>query len=99
MVKSQSDHGDSHGWNHVSHGVFPNYKLYVGKAFYPRNQGPVSQKILSPLVILSVEKTMVTMVISELKSISRLTMFRKTESRSQWWPDHSVYRETCTEAV
>ncbi len=27
--------------------------------------GPVSQKILSPLVILSMEKTMVTMVISE----------------------------------
>ncbi len=38
-------------------------------------QGSVSQKILSPLVILSREKTMVTMVISELKSISRLKIF------------------------
>ncbi len=37
--------------------------------------GPVSQKILSPLVILSMEKTMVTMVISELKSISELKIF------------------------
>ncbi len=36
---------------------------------------PVSQKILSPLVILSMEKIMVTMVISELKSISRLKNF------------------------
>ncbi len=40
--------------------------------------GPVSQKILSPLVILSMEKTMVTMVISELKSISRLQIFPET---------------------
>ena len=32
------------------------------------NQRPVSQKTLSPLVILSMEKTMGTMVISELKS-------------------------------
>ncbi len=40
---------------------------------------PVSQKILSPLMILSKEiKTMVTMVISELKSISRLKIFRET---------------------
>ena len=39
--------------------------------------GPVSQKILSPLVIFSMEKTMVTMVISELKSISRLKVFSK----------------------
>ncbi len=30
---------------------------------------PVSQKVLSPLVILSMEKTMVTMVISELTSL------------------------------
>ncbi len=35
-----------------------------------RQLGPVSQKILSPLVILSMEKTMLTMLISELKSIS-----------------------------
>ncbi len=40
--------------------------------------GPVSQKILSPLVILSMEKTMVTMVISELKFIARLKIFRET---------------------
>ena len=40
--------------------------------------GPVSQKILSPLVILSMEKTMVAKVISELKSISRLKIFRET---------------------
>ncbi len=39
--------------------------------------GPVSQKILSPLVILSMEKTMVTKVISELKSVSRLKIFRE----------------------
>ncbi len=43
--------------------------------------GPVSQKILSPLVILSMEKTMITMVISELKSISRLKIFRETGPR------------------
>ncbi len=42
-------------------------------------QGPVSKKILSPLVILSMEKTMVTKVIRELKSISRLQIFRETE--------------------
>ncbi len=41
--------------------------------------GPVSQKILSPLVFLSMGKTVVTMVISELKSISRLKIFRETE--------------------
>ena len=44
-----------------------------------KHLGPVSQKILNPLVILSMEKTMVTMVISELKSISRLKIFRETE--------------------
>ncbi len=42
-------------------------------------QGPGSQKILSPLVILSMEKTMVTKVISELKSVSRLIIL--SESR------------------
>ncbi len=46
-----------------------------------RPQGPVSQKILSPLVILSREKSMVTMVISELKFISRLKIFRETGPR------------------
>ncbi len=40
---------------------------------------PVSGKILSPLVILSMEKTMVAKVISELKSNSRLKIFRETE--------------------
>ena len=38
--------------------------------------GPVSQKILSPLVILSMEKTIVTKVIVELKSISRVKIFQ-----------------------
>ncbi len=38
---------------------------------------PVSQKILSHLVILSIEKTMVTKVISELKSISGLKGFSR----------------------
>ncbi len=41
----------------------------------------VSQKILSPLVILSMEKTMVTKVISELKSVSRLKIFPETGPR------------------
>ncbi len=41
--------------------------------------GQFLKKILSPLVILSMEKTMVTMVIRELKSISRLKIFRETE--------------------
>ncbi len=43
-----------------------------------KDQGPVSQKILTPLVILSMEKTMVTKVISELKSVSRLKIFPET---------------------
>ncbi len=38
-------------------------------------QGPVSQKNLSPLVILSMEKNMVAKVIRELKSVSGLTIF------------------------
>ncbi len=42
----------------------------------------VSQKILSPLVILGMEKTMVTKVISELKSVSRLKMLPETGPRS-----------------
>ncbi len=42
----------------------------------PRSQ--FLKKILSPLVILSMEKTMVTVVISELKSISRHKIFRET---------------------
>ncbi len=45
------------------------------------DQRPVSQKISSPLVILSMEKTMVTMVISELKSVSRLKIFPETGPR------------------
>ncbi len=51
--------------------------------------GPVSQKIVSPLVILSMEKTMVTMVISELKSISRLKIFRETEP----WSFKAAFRK------
>ncbi len=39
--------------------------------------GPVSQKILSPLVILSMEKTMVTMVISDLSPFLDLRFFEK----------------------
>ncbi len=42
-------------------------------------RGQFLKKSLSPLVVLSMEKTMVTMVISELKSISRLKIFRETE--------------------
>ncbi len=42
--------------------------------------GPVSQKILSPLVMLSMEKTMVAMVIGEIKSISRLKISKLTPS-------------------
>ena len=45
-------------------------------------QGPVSQKILSPLVILSMEKTMVTKLIRELKSVSRLKILPETRPRS-----------------
>ena len=41
------------------------------------NLRPVSQKILSPPVILSMEKTMVAMVINELKSISKLKDFSR----------------------
>ena len=40
----------------------------------------VSQKILSALAILSMEKTMVTKVISELKSISRLKIFPESQA-------------------
>ncbi len=42
---------------------------------YCHLQGPVSQKILSPLVVLSMEKTMVVKVISEILSVSRLKDF------------------------
>ncbi len=42
-----------------------------------RHQGPVSHKILSPLVILSKEKTMAAMMISELKSILKLRFSQK----------------------
>ncbi len=52
------------------------------------------QKILSALVILNMEKTMVAEVISELKSISRLKIFWETEANNRrlqttvvmnWW--------------
>ncbi len=58
-----------------------NFLLYclAGAKFRQKLLGPVSQKILSPLVILSMEKTMVTNVISELKSVSRLKIFPETE--------------------
>ncbi len=54
--------------------MFMDLRSYLRKL----DLGPVSQKILSPLGILSMEKTMFAMVISELKSISRLKIFRKT---------------------
>ncbi len=76
----------------ISYQVFSHARLKVqcrrtlemdsGKENMHEDQGPVSQKILSPLVILSMEKTMVTKVISELKSISRLKIFRETGPRS-----------------
>ncbi len=52
--------------------------LYIGISgqstlLLDKTQGPCSfSKILSPLVMLSMEKTMVTKVISELTSVSRL---------------------------
>ncbi len=49
--------------------------------------GQFLQKILSPLVILSMEKTMVTKVISELKSVSRLKIFPETGPST---PVHAV---------
>ncbi len=42
------------------------------------NTGDSSSKILSSLVIFSMEKAMATKVISELKSVSRLKMFPDT---------------------
>ncbi len=54
------------------------FKLYETEA-----RGQFLKKILSPLVILSMEKTMVTKVISELKSISRLKILPETGPRSQ----------------
>ncbi len=39
------------------------------------------KKILSPLVILSMEETMVTKVISELNSVSRLKIFPEAGPR------------------
>ncbi len=67
-------------------------------------QGPVLKKILSPLVILSLEKTMVTMVINELKSISRLKIFRETGprtimKRSNTGVSHSSWTTSKKEAV
>ncbi len=46
---------------------------------YLVDKGLVSQNILSPPVILSMEKTKVDKVISELKSISGLTIFPETD--------------------
>ncbi len=43
-----------------------------------KSRGQFLKDILSPLVILSMEKTMVTKVISELKSVSRLKIFPET---------------------
>ncbi len=43
--------------------------------FLSELQGAVSGKILSPIVFLSMEKTMVSNVISELKSISGQKVF------------------------
>ncbi len=41
--------------------------------------GQLLKKVLSLLLILSMEKTMVTMAISQLKSFSRLKIFRETD--------------------
>ncbi len=43
---------------------------------------PVSGNILRPLVILSMEKTMVVMEISELKSVCKFKVFPETGPRS-----------------
>ena len=43
-----------------------------------RGHRAVSQKILGPLVTLSMEKTMAAKVISELKSVCRLKIFPET---------------------
>ena len=68
-------------YNLVLQSSFQAIYNYVRKSSF-KERWPVSQKILSPLVILSMAKTMVTMVISELKFISRLKIFRETEP----WP-------------
>ncbi len=52
-------------------GVFKDQRLQTRGQFLKKSS-------LSPLVILSMEKTMVTKVLSELKSISRLKIFRET---------------------
>ncbi len=55
-------------------------------------QWPVSQKNLNPLVTLSMEKTMVTLVVSELQSISRLKIFRETDPRClRFKPSQLIY--------
>ncbi len=65
--------------------AWPSCNVYGTKTFgssnYKHIQRPVSQKILSPLVILSMEKTMVTKVIRELKSVSRLKILPETGPR------------------
>ncbi len=55
-----------------------------------KDMGPVSQKILSPLMILSREKTMVTKVISELKSLSRLKIPPET---GPWFTPAGIHRQ------
>ncbi len=52
--------------------------LYTGLITY---RGQFHKKILSPLVILSMEKTMATKVISELKSVSRLKILPEAGPR------------------
>ena len=46
-----------------------------------KSRGQFLEKYLSPLVILSMEKTKVAVVISELKSVSRLKIFPETGPR------------------
>ena len=46
--------------------------------------GQFLKQTLSRLAFLSMEKTTVTMVISHLKSISRLKIFRETEPRKDY---------------
>ncbi len=63
-----------------AHTLLPG-SVHIVQSASHSDQGPVSQKILSPLVILSMEKKMVTKVIREVKSISRLKILPDTGPR------------------
>ena len=58
--------------------------------------GLVSQKILSPLVLLSMQKTMVAKVISELKYLTGLKLFQEADLVFRCWPCfHQQYFQVC----